>query len=77
MIHFLLGINEKGRVLKGFPRMSIESIAESLDLSGVDVGWVLIATLDKHKYKAVVLRSDRNSEHCGWRQWRTTHRVTA
>lgn len=36
MIHRLIGIGKKGRPLHGFPRMSIDTIAMSLDI-GVKV----------------------------------------
>lgn len=70
MIQRLIGIGKKGRPLRGFPRMSIDTIAISLDMSGADVGWMLMNTLSKYQYKQAVLKCDRNSEIWAWRYWR-------
>lgn len=70
MIQRLIGIGKKGKPLRGFPRFSIDTIAISLDMSGADVGWILMNTLNKYQYKKAVLRCDRNSEVWAWRYWR-------
>jgi len=70
MIGQLIGIGKNGRILAGFPRMAIDTIAISLDMAGADVGWFLMNNLNKNQYKQAVLRCDRNSEVWAWRYWR-------